>query len=197
MVRANDDVQALTGERLAGLLARLHADPEQAGREYERLRQTLIRFFDWRGGGPPDECADECIDRLARRLDEQAPVLDVYRFALGIARLVRLERQRQAMTTPLDLVPELRAVQASAPAAEDAALLDGFDHCLAALPADSRALVLGYYNATTPAEKIANRRRLSTSMGLSENALRSRVQRIRNRLESCIRAGLARKAHAS
>lgn len=191
MARAKHSAQALTGERFAGLLARLHADPDQAGVEYERLRRALVRFFDWRGGGSPDECADECIDRLARRLDEQAPVVDLQHFALGIARLVLLERQRQPRMTPIDLLPDVRGVHATAPTTEQAALLDGFDRCLAALPDDSRSLVLEYYDASAPAEKIARRRRLSTSMGLSENALRSRVQRIRDRLEACIRARLS------
>jgi DNA-directed RNA polymerase specialized sigma24 family protein len=190
-VRAKNDGQALTAERFAGLLARLHADPEQSGLEYERLRRSLIKFFDWRGGWPPDECADECLDRLARRLAEQVPVLDVRHFALGIARLVLLERRRQP---PVTSIGDATAVEASPMPGEpdvDSTLYDCFDRCLAEMPVEARAALLKYYEGERD-RKIANRRRLSASLGLSENALRSRVQRLRDRLENCIHSCLLR-----
>jgi DNA-directed RNA polymerase specialized sigma24 family protein len=188
-VRPKDDVQALTAERFVGLLARLHADQEQAGQEYERLRRSLIRFFDWRGGLPPDECADECLDRLARRLAERVPVLDVRHFALGIARLVLLERRRQPRVTSIG---DTAAVETSPMPGEPdvtSALHDCFDRCLAEMPIEGRTLLLNYYEGERD-RKIANRRRLSASLGLSENALRSRVQRLRDRLEHCIHSCL-------
>lgn len=189
-MRAREDAGALTGRRLAGLLARLHQDPAQAGEEYERLRRSLIRFFDWRGGWPSDACADDCLDRLARRLDEQTPVQDLRHFALGIARLVLLERQRQPAMTSLDRAPQTMNVPA--PPAQDPDPLDVcFDRCLAAMPAEGRTLLLSYYESERD-RKIANRRRLAASMGLSDNALRSRVQRLRDRLEDCIQECLSR-----
>jgi DNA-directed RNA polymerase specialized sigma24 family protein len=69
----------------------------------------------------------------------------------------------------------------------DEPLQDCFDRCLAALPAESRMLVLEYYVAEQRT-KIVNRRRLARSLALSENALRSRVQRVRDRLERCVEA---------
>jgi DNA-directed RNA polymerase specialized sigma24 family protein len=66
-------------------------------------------------------------------------------------------------------------------------LLNCFDRCLAELPADSQSLMLQYYQGER-SEKIANRRRLATALALSENALRSRVQRLRDRLEDCVQA---------
>ena len=38
----------------ARLLARLDPDTHKAGLEYERLRRSLIRFFDWQGATLPD-----------------------------------------------------------------------------------------------------------------------------------------------
>jgi DNA-directed RNA polymerase specialized sigma24 family protein len=190
-VRANDDRHALTAPTLARLLARLHADPEQAGLEYEHLRRSLIRFFDWRGDGAPDECADECLDRLARRLADEAAILDVRRFAHGIARLVLLERRRHRVTTSLTQLPEPMVPPAVVEPDGDAALHDCFERCLSELPADSRALLVRYYEGERD-RKIANRRELSASMGLSDNALRSRVQRLRDRLEACMRTCLGR-----
>lgn len=190
MARAKDDPQALTGPRLAELLARLDADFGQAGLEYERLRRVLIKFFDWRGASSPDECADDCLDRLARRLSEELRVQDVRSFALGIARLVLLERRRQPMMSSIDLLPERVTAAAPAPAEREAPLRDCFDRCLAALPAENRSLVIAYYEGQRD-RKIANRQHLSASMGLSENALRSRVQRLRDRLETCVQTCLA------
>lgn len=189
MARANDDRQALTGPRLADLLVRLHTDADQAGLEYERLRRALIKFFDWRGVPAPDECADICLDRLARRLSERIPVQDVRQFALGIARLVLLERRRDPMMRTTDQLPDATAASESAPVEPDRPLYVCFDRCLSAMPADSRSLVISYYEGERD-RKIANRRRLSESMGLSENALRSRVQRIRDRLETCVQGCL-------
>ena len=52
------------------LLSALHADRDRAGEEYERLRRTLVTFFDWRGCAFPEELADETFNRAARRLEE-------------------------------------------------------------------------------------------------------------------------------
>ena len=85
---------ALTGEALAGLLARLDPDPDRAGEKYEALRTALVRFFDWRGAPFPDDCADQAIDRLARRIADNEPIADIRSYGLGIARLVWLEQSR-------------------------------------------------------------------------------------------------------
>ncbi len=109
------DPRSITAEGLARLLVRLHADAEQAGQEYERLRRALVKFFDWRGVPAPDECADETIDRLARKLDETI-VADVRHYAHGIARLVLLERRRQPVFESFDgssAVAGARQTQAS------------------------------------------------------------------------------------
>src|SRR5699024_6433909 len=51
--------RTLSAVGFARLLGRLHSDPDIAAQEYERLRRTLVKFFDWRGAWPPEECADE------------------------------------------------------------------------------------------------------------------------------------------
>ncbi len=53
------------------------------------------------------------------------------------------------------------------------------------MEAAGQSLVLGFYEGERRA-KMANRRRLAESLGLSDNALRSRVQRLRDRLQACI-----------
>ena len=65
-----DDDRTISPAGFERLLFRLDPDVDRAALEYEQLRRTLVKFFDWRGGWPPDECADETLDRLARKLEE-------------------------------------------------------------------------------------------------------------------------------
>jgi len=57
--------------------------------------------------------------------------------------------------------------------------------------ARSRALILDYYRAEG-AVKIANRQRMAAELKVSENGLRSRVQRVRDRLERDVRECMAK-----
>jgi len=177
-------VVEITAADLTRLLARLATDEERAALEYERLRRTLVKFFDWRGAWPAEEYADQAIDRLARKLEE-TPIDDVWSYAHGIARLLVFEHRRRPTAVSIEAAgdPPDQPTQ-SAPAEPDR-LLDCFDRCLTAFPADSRSLMLRYYQGERT-EKIANRRQLAAALAVSENALRSRVQRLRDRLERCV-----------
>jgi DNA-directed RNA polymerase specialized sigma24 family protein len=191
MGHQTNDSRSITAEGLARLLARLHADVGQAGQEYERLRRALVKFFDWRGALAPDECADETIDRLARKLDETT-VDDVRNYAHGIARMVLLERRREPLFASIDEDPAATSVPEAEASDERERLHECFERCLAEIPDDGRSLVLRYYEGERFV-KIANRRRLGAALGLSDNALRSRVQRLRDRLEHCVCACVARE----
>jgi DNA-directed RNA polymerase specialized sigma24 family protein len=169
------------------LLTRLDPDTHRAAAEYERLRLTLMRYFDLRGAWAPEECADESLDRLAQRLESEGhaqPIEDVRRYAHGIARLVLLERLRTPAPVSID-DEDLANLPAPAAAADSDPRQDCFDCCLAALPAEQQSLALQYYVAAGQA-KIDNRRGLARALDISENALRRRVQRIRERLERCM-----------
>ncbi len=173
----------LTATGFACLLARLDADAGRAGTEYERLRRTLVRFFEWRGAVSSEVCADEALDRLARKLEEETVVKDVSSYAHGIARLVLLEQRRQPVFASLDGLSELSGAADGDP--DDRQELDDLDRCLDAMDADSRSLLLRYYEGERRV-KMENRRRLAQTRGLSDNALRSRVQRLRDRLQACM-----------
>ncbi len=187
MAARPDRARTITSAGLAGLLRRLDSDPDRAGREYQRLHYGLFKFFDWRGVWPADEAADEVMDRLARKLQDGERVEDVYRYAHGIARLVLLERRRAPAFVPLEAVPELPTTGSSDERARREQFEDCFERCLAETPSDARSILMRYYEGDR-SEKISNRRRLALALGLTDNALRSRVQRLRNSLERCIQA---------
>jgi len=175
----------LTATALGRLLARLDSDTERAAHAYEALRLTLIKFFDWRGARVPDECADVALNRIARKLEEGAEIGDVRSFALGVARLVMLEQARSPVNRHDDF-EEARFMNVPAGTTEGHPLHECLDRCLETLPAESRDLILGYYVDERRA-KIDRRLRLAADLGLSANALRSRAQRVRDRLERCVR----------
>jgi RNA polymerase sigma factor (sigma-70 family) len=182
----------LTGEALERLLDRLDPDRDLAGQRYETLRQTLVKFFDWRGASSPDDCADETLDRLIRKLDEGAHIEELGRYAHGIARLVLLEQMRDplpraALLEDVPSAPSLVVAPAEPVEDEDeeSDKRDCFDACLDSLPADSRDLILRYYVDERRA-KIDARVELAKTLGVTSAALRSRAQRIRDRLEKCV-----------
>lgn len=177
----------LTDAVLSTFLERLHADPERAADAYERLRATLIRFFDWRGMHAPEDLADVVLDRLARRLSEDADIQDPRKYALAIARHVLLEQLRSPArrVTPLDETC-LATLAAPRDEAAETPFLACFERCLATLPDDSRSLIVRYYSHDR-GQQIPARARLAAELSLSASALRSRAQRVRDRLESCIR----------
>jgi DNA-directed RNA polymerase specialized sigma24 family protein len=194
--RRTDVDRSITAAGLAQLLARLHAgDAERAALEYERLRRALVKFFDWRGGCPPEDCADETLDRLARKLEGETLVDNVQSYAHGIARLVLLERRRQPAFASIEDAPDPASFAAAVEDEEDERRQGCLERCLAAMSEESRVLVLAYYEGERQG-KIANRRRLAEARGLTESALRSRVQRVRDRLERCVQGCLSAQGAA-
>jgi DNA-directed RNA polymerase specialized sigma24 family protein len=175
----------LTREALDGLLARLDTDPTAAGEKYERLRRALLKFFSWHQIPEADSSVDETLDRIARRLDAGHHIDDVPVFAYGVARMVRLERQRKSAAIQTT-GEELLLAQAAPPQCdcEDIEARDAcLQRCLAELSPKDRDLIVTYY-VGTGRERIEGRAQLAAALGLSDNALRHRAQRLRDRLRA-------------
>jgi DNA-directed RNA polymerase specialized sigma24 family protein len=176
---------ALTKEAFAKLLAHLDPDAERAGERYETLRMTLVKFFDWRGAHFPEECADETFNRVARKIESGEVVRDITTYCHGVARMIFLESTRgpEHKKVSLDAVSSSGAGN---PAPEEAnPRRDCFDQCLGNLSEESRRLILEYYESERRG-KIDNRLSLAEKLGIPLNALRSRVQRVRAKLEHCV-----------
>ena len=175
----------LTAEAFAKFLAYLDPDPEKAGWKYEAIRRTLVKFFDWRGAYFPEDCADETLNRVTRKIDEGDMIQDIATYCHGVARLVFLEtlKSPDRKRTAFEELPPLAAPEPEVE--EPDARQECFNRCLRELPADSQQILLQYYQ-DEKRSKINNRVTLAERLGIPLNALRNRVQRLRDKLEQCI-----------
>jgi DNA-directed RNA polymerase specialized sigma24 family protein len=175
----------LTEGAFATFLSGLDPDPDRAGEKYEALRESLVKFLDWRGARSPEELVDEAFNRVARKLEEGETIQDVPSYCHGVARLVFL----QSLEHPRNRTVELDEAQPIAAPEPEPEIVDTrrecLAHCLHELPADSRQLITEYYRSERRA-KVDLRAALAARLGIPLNALRSRAQRIRDKLEQCV-----------
>lgn len=179
------------------LLAHFDEDSERAAQEYEITRAQLARLFRYRGCSSPFELTDEVINRVARKIEagEAIPRQELSNYFYGVARNVLREylRNPNRSVFPIDeLSPsdhpsenpeelmELREAQHRSELRSEC-----LEKCLESLPAESRKLVISYYEGEER-EKIKNRNLMAEQMGVSLNSLRIRLHRIREKLEKCV-----------
>lgn len=202
--RPTDHGRGVSAEQFGALLDRLDADRERAWSVYAGVRERLTRFFAEKNCLTPVECADDTLDRAARRLADGAEltVEDPYQYILGIAYNVLREYWKHAerKTVELDALgpvshpagdPE-EVRRSEEERAERERRLDCLTRCLAEQPPEGRAFLAAYHTGASGAERIEQRRRLAAEMGVELNALRIRACRARDRIEKCLRACLAR-----
>ena len=170
----------MTETGLWKLLEALSEDRERAAELYLHIQSKLIRYFAWNRCPHPEELSDEVVDRFARRLEEGERVEKPISYILGIARRVLLETKPKWL---LAGVAQTEQLPNSSSKDQDEELLQCLDHCLEVLAPETRAMLLEYY-AGEP--RMAQRQRMADRMGLSSNALRNRMLRLRRNLESCI-----------
>jgi RNA polymerase sigma factor (sigma-70 family) len=189
------DKWSMTQEVFVTLLKRLHPDREQAGIIYENLRTRLMRYFELQGCPYGEECADDTMQRVARRLSEGADFTteNPYSFFQGVARNVLLEYWKSRRVDSLDdlqpayfpaVDPKEQEERHSKVAAEELAL-ECMQECLQALPPESRQIFIEYHQEQKR-ERIDGRLQIAKQLGIDITALRNRVTRLRDRLEKCI-----------
>ena len=175
----------LTAEAFHKFLSCLDPNLEKAGQKYEAIRQTLVKFFDWRGAYFPEDCADETLNRVTRKIDEGDTIQDVATYCHGVARLVFLEKLKSPDHRRTDF-EELPQSALTAPEVEEPDVRqECFSRCLRSIPEENQQLILHYYQ-DEKRSKINNRLSLAERLGIPLNALRSRAQRIRDKLEQCV-----------
>ena len=184
----------LTADKFAKLLARLDPDRERAGERYEDLRRTLTRFFEWRNAPFPEEQTDEVFNRIARKLFEGVEIRNIGSYCYEVARLVCLEalKGRDSKRASLDHSHDVAVVDRADEERESELRLACLEDCLDSLTIKSRELIVAYYQ-DNKRDRIERRKSLAASFGLQREALANRAQRLRDKLEQCVKSCLRRK----
>jgi len=184
----------LTADIFAKLLARLDPDRERAGERYEDLRRTLTRFFEWRNAPFPEEQTDEVFNRIARKLFEGVEIRNIGSYCYEVARLVCLEalKGRDSKRASLDHSHDVAVVDRADEEREKEIRLSCLEDCLDSLPIENRELIVEYYKESKRV-RIERRKSLAASLGLQREALANRAQRLRDKLEQCVKSCLRRK----
>jgi DNA-directed RNA polymerase specialized sigma24 family protein len=187
---------SLTSSAFRRLLDWLDEGKNSDGQNYLEMRERLVAYFDRKNCLSPDEFADETLNRVARRIDEEGTIETETpaKYCYIVARFVFLESLREINKAgiSLDDVSQPPLAMQAAAAAENAEKntekekrLDCLEKCVGQLEAANRELITGYYFGTERV-KIENRRALAQKLGISVNALSIRACRIRSRLETCV-----------
>lgn len=184
---------SLTKEAFDRLLLALDGDSEEAGQKYNLLLRNLVRYFEGRGCQSAEDHADEAVNRIAKRLGEGEDVRDINGYAYGVARLLLLEiaKDRARQETAFKELSSSDSIE-HPPASDEDERLECLNHCLAQLPDENRRLIIGYYDGDHRA-RILSRQRLADSLGIPNQALRSRAVRLREKLETCLSACAKKK----
>jgi DNA-directed RNA polymerase specialized sigma24 family protein len=168
------------------------------GEKYLAMRRRLVDYFDRKNCPAADDLADETLNRIARRLEEEGGIVTTApaRYCYIVAKFVFLETLGEAQRNPvsLDALSDYGRGQAlaSTPSPEagrkqtEEHQLHCLEQCLQGLESGDRELIGEYYHGEQRA-KIENRQRLAARFGLTANALTIRACRIRARLENCVR----------
>lgn len=176
------------------LLARLDSDADAAGRRYEELRRRLILFFRLKSPQDAHDLADTVFDRVARRLSDGVEIQSVEAYVLGVARFVLREHEGRVVRAAhvhdaIAYLEQTRVPATLAPTSGEEQLA-ALHHCLRALDADDRTLILAYYGDDGK-QRMRVRGDLARLMNISLNALHNRALRLRKQLEHCV----TRKTH--
>jgi DNA-directed RNA polymerase specialized sigma24 family protein len=178
------------------LLTWLDEGANSDGQKYLEMRRRLAAYFDRKNCPTPDELADDTLNRVARRLEEEGAIEGdtPARYCYIVARFVFMEHLREVQKNNT-LVHDLRQhPHADAPVAFEAddeekiqeQRLNCLEQCLKRLESASRELIARYYVGKARV-KIEHRRALAEELGITMNALSIRACRIRERLEACVR----------
>jgi DNA-directed RNA polymerase specialized sigma24 family protein len=172
------------------------------GQRYLEVRRRLELYFDRKNCVAPAELADETLNRVAKKLEENGEITDVapLQYCYIVAKFVFLEALRADKRSPFNR--PLTATNASNLSAQSATLLeadaasnqkekvaDCLQRCLENLSSEDRELIVEYYRGQQRS-KIERRAALAARLGLTANALSIRAYRVRQRLEVCMQTCL-------
>jgi DNA-directed RNA polymerase specialized sigma24 family protein len=163
---------------------------ESHGRKYLDMRRKLVWYFQRKRCASPDDLADETLNRVARRLEEEGTIDDTpaARYCYIVAKYVFLESLRHTDRRAAGAAELARSSLSSGTQTDDRdVMLDCLERCLLATEPADRQLILEYYRADQRTLR-GQRHELAERLKLSSNALSIRACRIRQKLETCVSA---------
>lgn len=184
----------LTQEAFDDLLAWLHPNREQAAKKYEDIRGRLIRIFLHRGCTTAEDLADKTINQIARKAREIKeryegdPALYFYGAARNIYNDYYNNRPDEGLIAA-ETLPVKQVEDHDESEHEHRCL----EECLNHLPRLDRELLLDYYREDG-GTKIEHHKDMASRRGISVNALRIVVCRLRNRFKQCMHECLQSEA---
>ncbi len=168
--------------------------------EYEQMRRALIIFFAANGcGARADDLPDKVFQVAERKLRDPSFVSDyegdpppylwtVARFVLKSERRMQKKeaevREKSARDIRQALIPRRDASETAAVQTKERRARC-LDRCMENIAETWRSLILEYYQAEG-AEKKRIRQEMAHELGISLNALRVRVFKIRRTLRECM-----------
>jgi RNA polymerase sigma factor (sigma-70 family) len=175
-------------ERFDDLLAWLNPDRELASSIYLKLRDSLLRIFTWNRCADPEGMTDETFDRVARQVHmlrdtfEGNPKLFFYGVANNLIKEYRKTVKSHVSIEAIDLAedPPQEGEEETSERRQEC-----LSRCLRKLTREKRELILTYY-AKEKQAKIIHRAKMAQQLGISIEALRVRMLRIRGSLEECV-----------
>lgn len=184
----------LTQEAFDELLAWLNPDRELAAEKYEDIRDRLIRIFMHRGCTTAEDLADKTINQVARKVHEIKAYYegDPALYFYGVARNM-LSDYFRSKPEEVPVMPEVLSAPPDEGPDESGHEHKCLEKCLGDFAPPDRELLLGYYREEGGA-KIEHHKELARRRGITINALRILVCRLRARFKQCMRECLEAEA---
>ncbi len=158
------------------LLFRLEPNLPDSAARYKLFRSKMVKFFEWKHCEDADGLADETITRTLNHLSAGKEILaeNPYIYIYGIAKnvyreYVRKQIRKEGLVRKLKELPGLAEEEAQ----------DCRAHCLEKLPPDKLELLKRYYLYPEDRETLA------AELGMTLNALRLQVHRLKKELKEC------------
>lgn len=154
---------------------------DEGEKKYKEIENRLIRILLKRGCTDPENCVAESIDRVTLKVPEVKAtyVGNPLWYFISVARNVHREHLNRMREIPFETVPD-PVIQPEVNLAREC-----LRECLTLLAVDQRNLVLDYHVNIKKA-KIDLHRSMAEELGLTTNALRLRIHRLRMALEKCV-----------
>ncbi|MCD9186274.1 MAG: hypothetical protein LUM44_07560 [Pyrinomonadaceae bacterium] len=141
------------------------------------MRSRLITFFYYRKCLFPEDLADETINRVTLKIEEEK-IGNKQAYIYGVAKFVYLESLRKEKNhLNIDEVTISENVQKYSD--------DCLEKCLNELSEENREVLLDYYSEEKQA-KIKLHNQLSEKLNLTKTALRMKLVRLKRKLKICL-----------